>query len=245
MCTLKAIWIEKKLESIGYGGSIIQSGFVIGNAMGLRSSLFATPNSFAAIYSWKEQKLFGLDQPEFLFDPQLPVFSIEQVSQTNPTLLYLFLHEMAHMFDTCNQVTGYEIVGSKVQWPRGGWGEFDWVEPDKPKPDSVMAKYAGKICFYGCPSHLPLESIHDLYADISRSDLLTAYADVDIREDFAESSAFYFLSTYYHQNVMLRMRGEPLLNISKHVDEPSFREKNAFLRNFYSSSPKLEFPFDP
>ena len=108
MCTLSRIQIQDKIFSMAYAGRVVSAepdNKWLGSMIGLRSDILKKHAPDRDLNSWKEQLNFGLSKMK---DPNLKVSPLgptiqEETPQTQISYLFVFVHELNHLFDMLNR----------------------------------------------------------------------------------------------------------------------------------------------
>lgn len=231
-CSLKVIYIEKELFSIGYGGILVSDDHPTGNFMGIRKSVFDQPVSFEEVLTWKEQKLFGIQQKPFTFKQESPRVSLKGPALENSALLYVMLHEMGHLFDFNNDVTTDLLSGKPIE--KSAWNA---IRRQGETTQGALHVFNDKICFYNCQGkHLDETMAASYYAALEKSDYITSYSMVTALEDFAESTAVYFMKKEFGREFIYSVNGAPAYNASVKLESPQFALKARFLQSFFEGN---------
>jgi hypothetical protein len=165
-----------------------------------------------AVLGWKEQKVFGAKAPRFELNKEGPQVWTSSNSPLQ-TLQYVVTHEFAHILDFVNRANRFVCPPGKACNPApkteeeymelqkslipemDSWGAFSWKNGLEPNEQNKYPLW-DRLCFYGCEGieKLKLSEMHDFYFQLDRTNFVSTYASVNPYEDFAESTAFYFMT---------------------------------------------------
>jgi hypothetical protein len=251
-CTMKVIFVEKDLESLAYAG--VNGADELGAfdaVMGIREELLVHDYVAQDVFGWKEQKAFGVQAPPFKTLPGSPIVSAK-IAGKNTALQYVLIHELAHVLDFSNQANHFvckagedctgeqewnEAFGRKFESVAGSWSALswlNWVDPTR-NHDFILRR---DLCFYGCNGKgLNLLQMPEFYRQLNAVEYVTTYAAISPMEDFAESTAFYFLSQQpgfeYHVT-------DPEATYFLNRKWYAMKDKREWIENFYAQD--LKYP---
>ncbi|UYL10359.1 hypothetical protein B9G69_007170 [Bdellovibrio sp. SKB1291214] len=205
-CSIPRILIVEKMESLAMAG-INENGkaFVVISKSLVEDNL--APN---AVFTWKEQKAFGVQIPRFESLKEGPqIWSKSRSPQQ--TLQYVITHEFAHLFDFLNNANRFVCAPGKtcnmhpknmeeaLEYQRNvipemdSWSAYSWKNGLEPNDANNFPLWS-KLCFYNCNETLKLGDMFDFYLQLDRTNFVTTYAAVNPYEDFAESVTFYLMA---------------------------------------------------
>ncbi len=207
-CSLPRIFIVDKMESLAMAGMGKENAAFMFISREL-IELNIDPNS---VFGWKEQLLFGSKLPRYEVGTDGPQVWIKSKSPLH-TLQYVVTHEFAHIFDYLNQANNFVCAPGKdcskkaqteeeyrekmkIMIPAvNSWSALSWqnaLEPDKQN----MFPFWSKMCFYGCEGKesISLKEMPDFYFQFDQTNFVSTYAATNPFDDFAESTAFYFMA---------------------------------------------------
>ena len=251
-CTMKVIFVEKNLGSLAYAGTngVDEKG-AFDAVMGIRESLLTQDYAINDVFGWKEQKAFGVQAPPFQVLPGSPLVKAK-VSGKNSALQYVLIHEIAHILDFTNNANEFvcktgedcetpqdwdETFGRKFEPVAKSWSALSWNNWVDPNPQHNFALHKD-LCFYGCTGKgLNLLQMPEFYRQLNAVEYITTYAAVSPMEDFAESSAFHFLSQKagfeYHVT-------DPEATYFLNRKWYAMKDKREWIENFYAQD--LKYP---
>lgn len=216
-CALAVIYIEQDIESIAYAGMTENRRPI----MGIKKEMLESEVPASVVFSWKEQKAFGIQKPLFQVDPLAPALNMT-LTGPHVVLRYVITHEMGHVMDFANDA---DADWSKISW------SFD-----QPK-DLNRFPLWNQLCFYNCGhnDHIPLAQMNAFYDQLYNSSFVTTYSAVNSSEDFAESFAFYLLS----QDPAFKFYIEtPQITYMAHIKWLELDKKRGWLERFFEDNPK-------
>lgn len=216
MSNVDTIHIERDLDTVAYATATLSRGIV-----GIQQEVLENEVSFESLLSWKEQLIFRKGTRRFQFNPTLPRYQIVGSDLPNAGLLYVLIHEFAHVLDYRN--------GVNASWSAAEWEGARYRSTDGTKS---MKTYLGSISFYGSTSAIYPVFAEPLYRSLLESTFISTYASTDPHEDFAESVAHYVFLTHYAQNIRLSLNSIELLDSRKRLMSDAFGPKFDFVERF-------------
>ncbi|MNJ93449.1 hypothetical protein D3C87_111310 [compost metagenome] len=250
-CSLQAIIVEENNgESLAYAGAHENSDKTLSAVLGIRAQLLTQDHIFSDVFSWKEQKAFGVSAPPFTRLPGSPLLEARFVG-SQKVLQYVIIHEFGHIFDYVNKANDFVCkpgqtcppeIGSEEDIKKlipvpGSWSALSWENPIQPATQDYFPLHAN-LCFYGCNGKgLTLEQMPEFYRQLNGTHFITTYAAVSCMEDFAESTTFHFLS---QQNDFQLHITDPLTTYFLERKWETMRDKRLWIENFYSKN--LKYP---
>ena len=243
-CHLKVVFVEAgESEALAYAGigNNPQDPSEVFAFMGIRADLLTQDRSLSDVLNWKEQKAFGIQLPSYSHDPRAAKIQTH-VEGSYTALHFVVLHEFGHIFvcktgEQCTQ-DDWTPEGLRKRVPEAGtWSALSWQNMIEPVPRDNFPLHK-ELCFYGCNGKtLTLEKMPDFYSQLSSTQFVTTYAAVSAWEDFAESTAFHFLSQ--NQSFQYRLT-DPVMTYFLDRKWYSMQDKRTWIENFYSQD--LKYP---
>ncbi|MFS4458731.1 hypothetical protein [Bdellovibrio sp. HCB2-146] len=249
-CHLQVIFVEAgESEALAYAGIGNQNGSATA-LMGIRADLLTQDRSLSEVLSWKEQKAFGIQMPSYSHDPRAAKIQT-QVEGSYTALHYVVLHEFGHIFDFANAANDFECKTGETcvrddQTPEGlrkivpvpgTWSALSWQNIIEPVTRDNFPLHK-ELCFYGCNGRgLSIEKMPEFYNQLNSTQFVTTYSAVSSWEDFAESTAFHFLSQ--SQSFQYRLT-DPVMTYFLDRKWYSMQDKRTWIENFYSQD--LKYP---
>lgn len=122
-------------------------------------------------------------------------------------LLYVLLHEGAHMIDYLDHATPY------VDWSMQALGRSPSSTPFSSRIWRTYAKprtrfdfpLRGGLHFYGLGAKLPIARAASLYRGLARSPFVSLYGSTNWAEDFAEYVTWYYWTQALHQPYTIQL----------------------------------------
>ncbi|MBO9667956.1 MAG: hypothetical protein J7501_14230 [Bdellovibrio sp.] len=207
-CTISTILVVDKMESLA------MAGIMPGDQSFMALSRDFTERNLdpEAVFGWKEQKVFGANLPRYEVSKEGPQVWTKSNSPLQ-TLQFVVTHEFAHILDFANSANRFTCAPGKdckgdPKTPEefferqknlipemDSWGAFSWKNGLEPNDKNKYPLW-DRLCFYDCDSveRLQLSEMHDFYSQLDRTNFVSTYASVNPYEDFAESTAFYFMT---------------------------------------------------
>lgn len=144
-------------------------------------------------------------------------------------LVYIMLHEMAHIVDYVSSCTPYvekDLASSGKPLDKASFTAAAWQDYDHPKAEFDFPQRR-KMGFYGAAQDggISRSELSNLYRSLAVTPFTNLYASQNWAEDFAETSAFSLLSRLIGSACILRVKGPgaELFEVSTMVREPVAR----------------------
>ena len=250
-CSMKVIFVEKTLSSLAYAGvSGVDEQGPFNAVMGIREGLLARDENTNDVFGWKEQKAFGVQAPPYQVLPGSPLVKAKMTGK-NTALQYIVIHEIAHVLDFANSANNFvckqgetcdddnwdqEYMRKHIPAP-ASWSALSWSNSIDPKPSFDFPLHE-KLCFYDCQNNgLSLQQMPEFYRQLNAVEFITTYAAVNPWEDFAESSAFHYLSQQAGFEYHLK---DPNATYFLNRKWYAMKDKREWIENFYAQD--LKYP---
>ncbi|QLY25676.1 hypothetical protein [Bdellovibrio sp. KM01] len=206
-CSLPYIFVVDKMDSLAMAGSGQGTSF-----MAISRSLVESGLEADAVLGWKEQKIFGSELPRYQVSKDGPQVSIRGKSPLQ-IMQYVVTHEFGHILDFANGANRfycapgedcsakpttteeYYALQKKFLPEMDSWSSLSWKNGYEPNDQNMFPLWS-RLCFYYCEGRtkLQLSEMHDFYLQFDRTNFVTTYAATNPYDDFAESTAFYFMA---------------------------------------------------
>jgi hypothetical protein len=239
-CHLKKINVEKTSFGTAYAATMPDAnGKTIGGIIGIRKEVLDHALEFPSFLSWKEEISFGgsitstdprLDLIHYQSNPMSPSFTID----------FLLAHEFGHLFDFANhlvQVSDCDWddktdtqVGTCTVVPNT-WGALSWSHAQKALPEQDYF-LRDQTCFYSCNGKFlsPLATT-TIFNGLMSSNFVSTYAASNMSDDWAESFAYYILSSAQPFNWQVETQGVTF-DLTGHFHGDLLAGKRAYIQNF-------------
>lgn len=154
-------------------------------------------------------------------------------------LMYLLLHEAAHIVDYVENHTPYVEPVLKVMTERraedSSFTRGVWADYGKPLPESNYAR-RGDVTFYGLSGgpKIPAAQAVELFRDFAKSPFASLYGSQNWAEDFAEMVMAYHLTEKLGQPFTMRVMkdGKQIRGFSP-MDSEKVKRRLGYLEKMY------------
>lgn len=229
-CSIRTIYIEKQYGATAYAGSTSK-----GPIIGIRQSVLDEGMQFARWASWKEQLAFGGVKDSYTPVETLPFYVTPPLAEVNTFLYQLLVHEFGHQFDFANGLNAFQPgceEGQECGAKQGSWSALSWATNSRPLPENDFVN-RDKFCFYSCGTNTsPLTIVPALYSDLYNSAFINAYAATGPWDDFADSMAYYAISTYLHTSIQLDTAQGQVYDLTGKLYTERFAKKLKYIEDF-------------
>lgn len=272
-CYLRCIYLEDNYAGTAYATAfqeIFQDGNgkehvrTNGNVLALSiAKLLAGKVELRDWLNHKEQTMFGLKMTDPL-SPLVPTLDADFAGvKAKPVLLYVILHEFAHLLDFSNNVNSMYCDASEPDCKSelsGLWPSISWLPNETIRPED---RYFGDFrpCYYDCDAGklASLAQAKEIYrAFVNKKSFVSLYASVTAWEDFAESFVFYVGNKYFspagEENkffyAAVTFPGDEVINLNSRTGEGRIRAKMQFMEMFdvlpwqYQADPSVSIPLE-
>jgi hypothetical protein len=141
-------------------------------------------------------------------------------------LVYIMLHEMAHIVDYVSGCTPYvekDLISRGKSLDKASFTAAAWLDYDRPKAEFDFPQRR-KMGFYGAAKDggISRGELSNLYRALATTPFTNLYASQNWAEDFAEMSAFSSLARLIGSACVLRVKGPGVdtFEVSTTVREP-------------------------
>jgi hypothetical protein len=250
-CSLPYIFVVNKMDSLAMAGSGQGTSF-----MAISRGLVETGLDAAAVLGWKEQKIFGAELPRYEVSKDGPQISMRSKSPLT-IMQYVVTHEFAHILDFANGANRFHCAPGKDCSKKpateeeyyeiqknllpevDSWSSLSWKNGLEPN-DKNMFPLWNRLCFYYCKGRekLKLEEMNEFYFQFDRTNFVTTYAATNPYDDFAESTAFYFMANADYDLQYRIHTGKAIFFLEWRWDQSI--KKNNWIELFYEGD--LKYP---
>ncbi|MGE3260932.1 MAG: hypothetical protein AB7K68_04045 [Bacteriovoracia bacterium] len=244
-CSLRHIYIEKKMAGTAYAGlNRDTNGNPDGALMGVRKSVLDEELDLNTWATWKEQLSFGGGNSYRNPLPTLPTITSFNSAGTSDFLYFVITHEFGHIFDfanNLNQTQNCTTPVDKTQQPEcemvpGSWGSISWATSQKAKPENEfpLRKY---LCFYWCNGQtIAHNDVLNVYSGLADTDFISLYATSQAWDDFADSLAYYLSYKNLGASYSIDTKQGPSYDIMEKLHAPIFAKKREYIERFLERS---------
>jgi hypothetical protein len=199
---LAGIYFVENLSSGGYSDFVRGGDGKIYTVLVLNPSLLKT-----TISEWIKIK----ELSAFLEDREDISIRVDCGEKGRSALLYLLLHESAHLLDyvaICTPYVEKELAGSGRGLAQVPFVSVAWQDYHQPKPQFDFYQRS-VLSFYGNDNSRKLSrsSLPDLYRNLAATPFNILYASQNWAEDFAETAAFSALKSITGKSCLITVDG--------------------------------------
>lgn len=206
MCSLDYIAIDGTMKSSGWA--------FCDREIAIKLGLFLFDLSLSEWATWKEQLPFSPRRHDYGHDADGLIVRARMDWDVNTAVAFILAHELGHIVDAKINATGTDSADNR--------GSLLW--------EDGTGLNLPRLCFYSCEEEpLVPVNIKQIFQQINASRFPSAYSTGNSREHFADTFAFYILKKYANLDYSVWYRGEELLNVTKRLESPDFRNIIAFM----------------
>lgn len=250
-CSLRIVYVLKNFQATAFAGiAKDKDGNPIGAQMGIRKSVLDERLDLSTWATWKEQLSFGGNVGSYEPKPELPAIAADTKISLNLFLYMVVTHEFGHMFDFSNSLN--KVTADCPEWDEkgpepvckfeaGSWGALSWETTATPTEANRFPFRPG-LCFYGCRNEpMTKAAVPDLYAGLTRSSFISAYAATNPWDDFAEVIAYHAMSRNLAATYAIDTKQGLTYDMISRIDAPELKAKREYLEQFLAR-PDIVYP---
>ncbi len=242
-CSLRIVYVLKKFEATAFAGLAKDAdGKTIGAQMGIRKSVLDEHLDLSTWATWKEQLSFGGNHDSYEAKPDLPAVTASTKIPVNLFLYMVVTHEFGHMFDFGNELNKVTADCPKdddnavCKFEPGSWGSLSWETTQTPT-EAYRFPFRPGLCFYGCRNEaMTKAAVPDLYAGLTKSGFISAYAATNPWDDFAESIAYFAMRQNLAASYSIDTKQGQTYDMISRLDAPEIQTKLQYVEQFLSRS---------